>query len=59
MAGNPKWRPSNAAAKVPEYNVSSPMLQPALMPDTTRSTCPDKKPFNAKCTQSAGVPFTQ
>ena len=37
IAGMPNKKPSIAAATVPEYKVSSPMLAPLLMPDSTRS----------------------
>ena len=39
--------------------VSSPMLAPSLMPETTRSGGPSSRPVTATCTQSVGVPSTK
>ena len=58
MAGRPRKRPSMAAATVPEYQTSSPKLEPSLMPDTTISGISLNNPVIAKCTQSVGVPLT-
>ncbi len=58
MAGNPRNRPSTAAATVPEYSVSSPRLAPSLTPDTTMSCSKSNNPEIARCTQSVGVPLT-
>ena len=57
MAGNPRKRPSMAAATVPEYSVSSPRLAPSFTPDTTMSCSKGNKPEMARCTQSVGVPL--
>ena len=57
IAGNPKNRPSVAAAIVPEYKTSSPILAPALIPDITTSGGLSNKPVIPMCTQSVGVPF--
>jgi hypothetical protein len=55
---NAEQEASIAAATVPEYSVSSPMLAPLLMPDSTRSGRCGSRPVSATCTQSDGVPFT-
>ena len=39
--------PSMAAATVPEYIVSSPMLAPQLIPETTRSGISSSNPVSA------------
>jgi len=58
IAGNPKKRPSMAAATVPEYSTSSPRLAPELTPATTISGSTSSKPVMARWTQSVGVPST-
>ncbi|EKD54942.1 MAG: hypothetical protein ACD_60C00032G0026 [uncultured bacterium] len=58
MEGNPKNRPSVAAATVPEYKTSSLKFEPSLMPETTISGISFNNPVTAKCTQSVGVPLT-
>jgi hypothetical protein len=58
IAGMPNRKPSIAAATVPEYRVSSPMLAPLLMPLKTMSGRCASSPVSATCTQSDGVPLT-
>src|SRR5215207_6118232 len=56
IAGIPNTMPSSAAATVPEYVMSSPRLEPWLMPDTISSGSKSIRPRAAKRTQSTGVP---
>src|SRR4051812_1376669 len=57
MPGMPSSSASSAAATVPEYVMSSPRLEPWLIPDTTRSASkPSIRPSFARRTQSTGVP---
>ena len=57
MPGTPSTIPSSAAATVPEYVMSSPRLEPWLMPATTRSGSKSStRPSEASRTQSTGVP---
>ena len=57
IAGRPSRTPSNAAATVPEYVMSSPRFVPWLMPETMSSASkPSTSPSVASRTQSTGVP---
>src|SRR5256714_12478186 len=56
IAGIPRTTPSNAAATVPEYVMSSPRFVPWLMPDTISSGSDSTSPSTEKRTQSTGVP---
>ena len=57
IAGSPSTIPSIAAATVPEYEMSSPRLEPWLMPETISSASKaSTSPSAAKRTQSTGVP---
>ncbi len=57
IPGIPSTTPSSAAATVPEYVMSSPRLEPWLMPETIRSgSKPSISPRLANRTQSTGVP---
>ena len=57
MPGSPSTIASSAAATVPEYVMSSPRLEPWLIPETTSSASkPSIRPRWASRTQSTGVP---
>ena len=56
--GTPCKAPSSAAATVPEYVTSRPMLLPRLIPEKTRSGGVSRSSLRARLTQSVGVPFT-
>src|SRR3954452_3497369 len=51
----PRTMPSSAAATVPEYVMSSPRLEPWLMPETISSGWNAIRPSVANLTQSTGV----
>ena len=57
MAGSPKKRPSMAAATVPEYQTSSPKLEPELMPEITMSGCSLSKSRDSDVDTVCGRPF--
>src|SRR4051794_11795948 len=52
----PSTMPSSAAATVPEYVMSSPRLEPWLIPETISSGWNSISPSVAKRTQTTGVP---
>src|SRR3954469_14420150 len=56
MPGTPKVTASIAAATVPEYRTSSPMLGPWLTPENTKSGRSGMSACSASMTQSVGVP---
>ena len=58
IAGTPSMTPSVAAATVPEYSTSSPMLCPWFTPLSTKSGRAGISASIASITQSVGVPST-